>query len=116
MTKHERSTVTFNANIFSNWQQLYRALALSFLRSFVDRVLAGQDLATATTTAHVSKAKMLIYKQFQAVAVAFTEEMKTLSVGAMLHKGNRLAGLKAYLDIDEVLRIRGNQLDSMELS
>ncbi|XP_044573434.1 uncharacterized protein LOC123257676 [Drosophila ananassae] len=70
-------------------------------------------MPAATTMAHVSKAKMLLYKQSQ--AIAFAEELKVLSVGAALLRGNRLVGLNAYLDNDGVLRTRG-RLNSIDIA
>ncbi|KAH8339623.1 hypothetical protein KR067_011866 [Drosophila pandora] len=114
MTTRARSAVMFNAHHFSSWRRLYRAVAIIFL--FVDRLrakCAKQDMPTATTMDHVRKAKILLYKQFQ--AIAFAEELKVLSVGATLHKGNRLVGLNAYLDNDGVLRTRG-RLNSIDIA
>ncbi|XP_043066489.2 uncharacterized protein [Drosophila bipectinata] len=114
MTTHTKSVVMFNAHDFSNWRRLYRAVELVIL--FIDRLrakCAGQDMPTTTTTAHVSKAKMLLYKQSQ--AIAFAAEMKTLSAGPALLKGSRLAGLNAYLGNDGVLRTRG-RLNAVDIA
>ncbi|XP_070138612.1 uncharacterized protein [Drosophila bipectinata] len=114
MTTHTKSVVMFNANDFSNWRRLYRAVALVLL--FIDRLrakCAGQDMPATTTMAHVSKAKMLLYKQSQ--FIAFAAELKTLSAGTALLKGSRLAGLNAYLDNDGVLRTRG-RLNAVDIA
>nr|XP_043069513.1 uncharacterized protein LOC122322139 [Drosophila bipectinata] len=99
---------------FSYWLRLYRAGALVLL--FIDRLrakCAGQDMPSTTTTAHVSKAKMLLYKQSQ--SIAFAAELKTLSAGTALLKGSRLAGLNAYLDNDGILRTRG-RLNAVDIA
>ncbi|XP_043067219.1 uncharacterized protein [Drosophila bipectinata] len=114
MTTHTKSVVMFNANDFSNWRRLYRAVALVLL--FTDRLrakCAGQDMPATTTMAHVSKAKMLLYKQSQ--SISFAAELKTLSAGTALLKGSRLAGLNAYLDNDGVLRTRG-RLNAVDIA
>ncbi|XP_044573440.1 uncharacterized protein LOC123257680 [Drosophila ananassae] len=114
MTTCARSVVMFNAHHFSSWRRMYRAVAIIFL--FVDRLrakCAKQDMPTATTMDHVRKAKILLYKQSQ--AIAFAEELKVLSVGATLRKGNRLVGLNAYVDNDGVLRTRG-RLNSIDIA
>ncbi|XP_043069513.2 uncharacterized protein [Drosophila bipectinata] len=114
MTTHSKSVVMFNAHDFSNWRRLYRAVALVLL--FIDRLrakCAGQDMPSTTTTAHVSKAKMLLYKQSQ--SIAFAAELKTLSAGTALLKGSRLAGLNAYLDNDGILRTRG-RLNAVDIA
>ncbi|XP_044570431.1 uncharacterized protein LOC123257065 [Drosophila ananassae] len=51
----------------------------------------------------------------QSQAIAFGEKLKALSVGAALHRGNRLVGLNAYLDNDGVLRTRG-RLNSIDIA
>ncbi|XP_044570129.1 uncharacterized protein LOC123257009 [Drosophila ananassae] len=114
MTTCARSAVMFNAHHFSSWRRLYKAVAIILL--FVDRLrakCAKQDMPTATTMDHVRKAKILLYKQSQ--AIAFAEELKVLSAGATLHKGNTLVGLNAFVDYDGVLRARG-RLNSIDIA
>nr|XP_043069241.1 uncharacterized protein LOC122322054 [Drosophila bipectinata] len=81
VTTHTKSVVMFNANYFSNWRRLYRAVALVLL--FIDWLRAksaGQDMPATTTMAHVSKAKMLLYKLYRrSQSIAFAAELKTLS-------------------------------------
>ncbi|XP_044573990.1 uncharacterized protein LOC123258179 [Drosophila ananassae] len=93
--------------LFSNWWRLYRAVAL-----FVDRLRAKrakQDMPTATTMDHVSKAKMLLYKQSQ--AIAFAEELERRCTKET-DWSNRL---NAYLNNDGVLQTRG-RLNSIDIA
>ncbi|XP_044573585.1 uncharacterized protein LOC123257724 [Drosophila ananassae] len=104
MTTRSRSAVTFNAHYFSNWRRLYRAVALILL--FVDRLRAR----------HASSHDDGPCEQGEDVTfIAFAEELKALSVGAAVHRGNRLVGLNAYLDNDGVLRTR-SRLNSIDIA
>ncbi|KAM8701945.1 hypothetical protein ACLKA7_000710 [Drosophila subpalustris] len=120
MRKHVFATrkvpsIHINADYFSEWRRLYRAVATFLL--YLERLKAIINCKIKpkmVTPEMVRRAKSILYQQAQASVYSF--EIQSLAAGNALSKQSRLFGLNVYIDVNGILRTHGrlNTINSME--